>query len=200
MSTSKNFKRALLALSVALPLASAGAGAAVIDFEGQGTPHQYNDLDKPIDGFVFNYTMDNFDLADSPWSGDNGGAHSGQFAAVNNYQGNGELSLANGYQFDFSEMYVKTWDQLSGQHFTVSGWLNGVQVGASSIVAGPSWTRIGGNFGKIDKLVFGGFDSFVVDDIVVTASAVPEPQTYALLLAGLGLLGAAARRRSGVAR
>jgi len=34
----------------------------------------------------------------------------------------------------------------------------------------------------------------VVDNVTVTA-AVPEPQTYALLLAGLGLVGAAARRR-----
>jgi len=36
--------------------------------------------------------------------------------------------------------------------------------------------------------------TFVVDNL--TISAVPEPETYAMFLAGLGLLGAASRRRS----
>jgi hypothetical protein len=40
-----------------------------------------------------------------------------------------------------------------------------------------------------------GNDEWVgIDDILVTG-AIPEPQTYALMLAGLGLLGFAARRR-----
>jgi hypothetical protein len=38
-----------------------------------------------------------------------------------------------------------------------------------------------------------GIDAWGVDNITVTA--VPEPETYAMLLAGLGLLGFAARRR-----
>ena len=36
----------------------------------------------------------------------------------------------------------------------------------------------------------------LLDDVVLTGvSAIPEPQTYALLLAGLGLMGFAAFRR-----
>lgn len=38
-----------------------------------------------------------------------------------------------------------------------------------------------------------GFGSFDVDTIAV--SAVPEPETYAMLLAGLGIIGASMRRR-----
>lgn len=35
-----------------------------------------------------------------------------------------------------------------------------------------------------------------IDNFTVTAAPVPEPETYALMLAGLGLLGLAARRRA----
>jgi hypothetical protein len=36
---------------------------------------------------------------------------------------------------------------------------------------------------------------WLLDNVSVTVAAVPEPETYALLLAGLGGLGAFARRR-----
>jgi hypothetical protein len=36
--------------------------------------------------------------------------------------------------------------------------------------------------------------SSILDNVTISA-AVPEPETYAMLLAGLGLLGFAARRR-----
>ena len=39
----------------------------------------------------------------------------------------------------------------------------------------------------------GDYDDFVVG--VNFAAAIPEPETYAMMLAGLGLLGIAARRR-----
>ena len=42
----------------------------------------------------------------------------------------------------------------------------------------------------------GDWDDFVVGVIFVSAAPVPEPETYAMLLAGLGLLGAVARRRN----
>ena len=37
--------------------------------------------------------------------------------------------------------------------------------------------------------------SLNVDDLKIVSTPVPEPETYAMLLAGLGLIGAVARRR-----
>ena len=46
----------------------------------------------------------------------------------------------------------------------------------------------------------GGGDNFAFDDMTIGAlesvvPTIPEPETYAMMLAGLGLLGLAARRR-----
>ncbi|GAB7564387.1 hypothetical protein LG202_24260 [Methylobacillus methanolivorans] len=53
--------------------------------------------------------------------------------------------------------------------------------------------------GSLGKLTFAEYDaSFKLDAngvLTYAVAAVPEPETYALLLAGLGLVGAAARRR-----
>lgn len=61
---------------------------------------------------------------------------------------------------------------------------------------GNSFQYLNANFSNIHKLEIRANAAskwFAVDDIQV--SAVPEPETYALLLAGLGLVGGVVRRR-----
>jgi len=51
------------------------------------------------------------------------------------------------------------------------------------------------NIDRNNSADFYGFDYLKLNDFPITA-AVPEPETYAMMLAGLGLMGAVARRRS----
>lgn len=190
---SKSFKNFIAV--AATVLASVGAQAAVIDFESTGSPRNYNALDYAVDGFVFNQTMDNVDIsAGAPWAG-NGPAHSGSFAALNNYGGIGEITKAGGGTFSFESLWLKSWynQQISG---TITGLFQGTEVGSVSGVFN-GWTLFSGNFTGIDTLRISTDSIFLVDDISLDSvvSPVPEPETYALLLAGLGLMGVAARRR-----
>ena len=52
-----------------------------------------------------------------------------------------------------------------------------------------------GTSGNTSSLVLPSFDSYAKVTYTYTAAPVPEPETYAMLLAGLGLVGFAARKR-----
>lgn len=49
--------------------------------------------------------------------------------------------------------------------------------------------------GVVDIGDMGGTSELRVDNVAVTSAPVPEPETYAMMLAGLGMLGGAVRRR-----
>ena len=63
--------------------------------------------------------------------------------------------------------------------------------------------NLGAGVHTIDFFAWGGWqagfdESWGIDNVLVTgdvAQAIPEPETYALMLAGLGVVGAVARRR-----
>jgi len=59
----------------------------------------------------------------------------------------------------------------------------------ATLTAGTTYVYVMSAFNKISTL--GGYSATIKGPI----AAVPEPQTYAMLLAGLGLLGVSARRR-----
>ena len=177
-------------------MAAAGAQATVIDFDGYGVAKSSHSLDFPVNGFVFNTSMDVVDISPGApsWLSITGPAHSGDYAAANNGGGN-SMRSADGKAFSFSSLWVRQYGGLQASGFTVVGLLNGVQVGSATMLSGDNWGKLNANFAAVDTLLFQHDSYWVIDDVLVNASPAPEPSGYAMLLAGLGLAGYAARRR-----
>ena len=96
--------------------------------------------------------------------------------------------------YDFATVPVDaSWTSYSVALNDTAGWRVGSLSGAFatqaqilSVLGNTSSLRIRGEF-------ITGSDNGDLDNVIL--AAVPEPETYAMMLAGLGLLGAVARRR-----
>lgn len=81
----------------------------------------------------------------------------------------------------------------------MSGWAPGTSIGligSNMTVSGKSFDFVLGYNDSAGAARLGDWDDFVVGVNFTPVSAVPEPQSYALMLAGLGLVGTIARRRA----
>jgi hypothetical protein len=104
----------------------------------------------------------------------------GSFTSV--VAGGTEYNSANNYVDDrWSQANKQTWFGRSGQTFT--------------LLPGQAYTI---NFNSLSPINPNGSvqdRTTLLDDIVLVTSPVPEPETYVLMMAGLGVVGFMARRR-----
>lgn len=92
--------------------------------------------------------------------------------------------------------------ELSLQADSGSGFVSVAEFTLSGV---GTWLSTGGNFTAgssnvvlriVNNNTIAGGNDFALDDISLTAVAVPEPATWGLMVAGFGLVGAGMRRRS----
>lgn len=94
------------------------------------------------------------------------------------------------------------WARVGGlvtPYSTVKIWAykNGQEIAQKSFEMSETYQFLDINMSGADVIYIAGpYGWLLADDIVLTnAGPVPEPETYAMLLAGLGILGFAARRK-----
>ncbi len=196
---------AVMAVAVAMAtILGASAHAAVVTFEGGADP-------------IFTYSTVNFVSTPLiPSSGfDNVAAYTGSSGVAFNANGFSPSSFYLNHANPNATFTLNSFVIAGGwgsQTLGIKGYNNGTQlfsttqfVNLSAIVFTPGWVGIdqfeittGADFVVINPTNFvfeGNGRQWALDNADIQVSAVPEPETYAMLLAGLGLLGFAARRR-----
>lgn len=108
------------------------------------------------------------------------------------------LTAVGGATFSFQSAYFGLTNPFdtSPKGFAAIGSLNGVEVYNQDFSMAGLFNF---NWGPVDTVYLGQFNNpgySTIDDITYTmTAAVPEPGTYAMLMAGLGLMGFMVRRR-----
>lgn len=200
--------RALLPLAAAVSLTFAGAAnAATITFD----EYAANNSNAPITslysslGVVFGSDnagtwggLGNGDPGNWDLMGTNGSAFLGNNGTTNGNSYVTTISFTSpiaSLAFDISRSNGSS----AGQTLAANIYLGSTLVGSQSITLGAvnQWTSVSFGAGSYDKLVLTGsatgFSPYGIDNLQI--AAVPEAETYAMLLAGLGLMGSIVRRR-----
>lgn len=186
----------------ALVAASFGSQAAVLDFESQTNFSPVTNGYGGMDWSNF-YTL-NSSTYSAQQSGYVHGTTSGHEVAYNAYANPASILATSNAGFD-----------LYSGNFTAA-WNNGLTIQASAVFEGGAtdvktfvvdtshptneifgWTNLASvtfsSFGGVDQNLGGSGTHFAMDDL--NTSAVPEPASTTLLLAGLGAVALVARRR-----
>lgn len=209
---------AALSIATVLPITVSEATATVLTFDDIGVPGttypspQAGPIGFSTQGYAFSANEVVYDVHDIA----NGPAHSGNYAAFNDYSGYGAFVGANAFDttitrvgggaFTFTDVYLQSFSHFGGG--TISGsifaYRNSGLVGVLSFQNIREWTDVSasapgavGSFSDIDQLVIHPTDYTLIDDLQLTSqvTAVPEPSTWAMLIAGFAGIGLMAYRR-----
>lgn len=159
-----------------LVLSGQDAPAVVLTFDDIGVQNNCVTVGT-YQGFVFNETLCHIDLVESYWTY---GAHSGDFAVLNNYGGAGEITKDGGGTFVFSGLWAKHWSTATESGGAVSltgflrGFLNGSMIWSVSTGLNGSYQFFEGQEGAIDTLRMDFGNHFLVDDIEFDVGPVLE--------------------------
>lgn len=118
------------------------------------------------------------------------GVVSGDWVAFNAYSD--PASFFDGTAFTLVSAYVTRAAGTGNVHF--DGYLGASLVHSMNVVANDAApTFVTFNWSGVDRVTLSSDSQTVLDNL--TVAAVPEPETYAMFLAGLGLMGVVVRRR-----
>lgn len=206
--------RVLLAAFAALSCAAVPATAAVttLTFEGIGDEQPVGNFYAP--DYIFSPATLALIDADAGGSGNFANEPSPSTVMFFLDANNAILDVVNGFDTGFSFYYSANADNTSvtvydgaGGTGNVLATINLAKQYNDNCTGDPNgtycnWTPIGVAFaGTAYSINFGGTANYVAFDNITFGSdtpgnpGVPEPATWALLIAGFGLVGAAARRR-----
>jgi hypothetical protein len=192
---------AALAVSALFITGAAPASAAIINFDDIASPGASSFLAPGYQGFTWlgGNGSNSWVITDSTdpfyWGFVGVVAHSGQNYAWSN--GATDLSMG-GATFDFNSFWGR--GGATGDTPTAHGFIGATEVYTQSFTVSTVYQLLTFNFLGIDRLtITNQHANLLLDDITVNggnvATPVPEPETWAMLLAGLGLLGFTSRRK-----
>lgn len=174
------------------------ASASTLTFEGLT---DRNSITNGYGGLSWN-NFSALDTSSYTASGYVNGTVSGNMVAYNAYGQPASITSLTAFTLN-SAFFTGAWNNGLTIHVTGSGATNY----ATDIVVSTTtptnyvfnWTGLTSvnfsTFGGTPAGYSGSGTHFAMDNLTINVAAVPEPETYALLLAGLGVIGAAARRR-----
>jgi hypothetical protein len=199
-------RQSFLIASVLFTVAPASQASTLITFDDISNASNYNGV-IPNDYKDLNWINLRYinPFNNSGWQ--NSGAGTGivslSYVATSNSGIPAEIQSATPFRLD-SAYFAANWND--GLQITVKGELEGAITHTKTFTVDTAGsTREFFNWNNIDTVLItatggthnssllDGGTSFAMDNLII--SHVPEPETYAMLLAGLGLLGAIIRRR-----
>ena len=205
-----------VSMAVAAALFTTSAHAATIDFEAQAGGYGYDPYSFVEDGFRVSYAPTSpfgMYIIDDP--ADHVGmcnpqcASNGTTALYAFNQSSITIDLANGGLFSLASLDAAgTFTQLDRPlTLTLTGSgvggvvTNTIFLNADAAASFANFTF--DDFVDISSLTITGsqeFPEFAIDNLVLLPSAVPEPASWAMLIAGFGVIGSVLRRRRATVR